>query len=619
IPSSAFSSKPDPKILSLAVMNVEITIDNQHATVKVLQIFDNHTAQTLEGKYVFALPKKSLISDFAVWDNDLRIPGVMMERRRANQIYGEIKQARVDPGILQTTDETESSAGFSARIFPINAYGTKRLEMEYTEDLPVENLTSHFTFPLKPAYGETQKVGELNLKIRVLSDYPMTPLAPENPAYPLQILKSEPNEFVGEFRAANVELKNDFSFDYRINAGENALSVIAYRAPERISAYDLRDPRLAEKNAGGFFQAQAFFAAQPNAARQPKRVVLLLDTSLSMYGDKLARAVEAVDFFLHNLAPEDEFNLILFNDGADAFAPAPVNATTEKIEDALLFIKDYSPGGGTNLKKGLQAALGHAEKFSAGERQIILVSDANPTLETTETTEIEKVFDRQNAKLFAFALGADASENLLKNLTAKTRGYFELARETEDIALRLKIFLDKIGVADISNLKLSENDNFYDVYPTAGENSFFGSSYAFVGRYQKAQTQTVNFSAAYGAETINLSREISFPELDETHAHLPRVWARARVNALLQSMNRDGEREDFISEIIRLSEKYKFVTPYTAFIAAPRALLRPRLIQPGDPVIRVKTDESIKEVFAVLPFGETLPLKFLESEKVWET
>ncbi len=48
-------------------------------------------------------------------------------------------------------------------------------------------------------------------------------------------------------------------------------------------------------------------------------------------------------------------------------------------------------------------------------------------------------------------------------------------------------------------------------------------------------------------------------------------------------------------------------------------MLRPRLIQPGDPVIRVKTDESITEVFAVLPFGETLPLKFLEKEKVWET
>ncbi|PYT05098.1 MAG: VWA domain-containing protein, partial [Acidobacteria bacterium] len=108
------------------------------------------------------------------------------------------------------------------------------------------------------------------------------------------------------------------------------------------------------------------------------------------------------------------------------------------------------------------------------------------------------------------------------------------------------------------------------------------------------------------------------PEFDDTHAHLPRVWARARVDALVREMDLNGEREDYISEVIRLSMKYKFVTPYTDFIAAPRALLRPRLIQPGDPVIRVKTDASVKSVFAVLPFGETLPLKFLAAAGVWE-
>lgn len=107
------------------------------------------------------------------------------------------------------------------------------------------------------------------------------------------------------------------------------------------------------------------------------------------------------------------------------------------------------------------------------------------------------------------------------------------------------------------------------------------------------------------------------PELETAHGHLPRLWARARVDALIYEMNLNGEREDYISEIIRLSQKYKFVTPYTAFLAALRSLLRPRVIQPGDPVIRVKTDASIKSVFAVLPFGETLPLKFLAGEGVW--
>jgi Ca-activated chloride channel family protein len=602
-------------------MNVEILIDNQHATVKVLQIFDNHTAQTLEGKYVFSLQEKSSISDFAVWDGVQRIPGVMMERRRANRIYGAIKQPQTDLGILQTTDETESAAGFSAKIFPINAYGTKRLEMEYAEDLAIENLGSHFTFPLKPSFGESQTVGDFNLKIRVLNDYQITPLISDNSAYPLQISKQEPNEFIGEFHARDIKLENDFSFDYKINASENSLSVVAYRAPEQISAYDLRDPKLANQNADGFFQAQAVFAQKPTENQHPKRVVVLLDTSLSMYGDKLSRAVEAVDFFLHGLTTEDEFNLVLFSDQADAFAASPISGTTENIEKALEFMRSSSIGGGTNLKRGLQTALEHLQKFSStDQRQIILVSDANPTLETTQTKEIEKVFEKQNAKLFAFAIGADSNETLLRQLTAKTQGYYDAARETEDIALKLKIFLEKVGTPDISNLNFSpaNSENLYDVY-ASGENTFFGSNISFVGRYREPQTETLKVSALYGNQMINLSREIALPEFDETHAFLPRVWARARVSALLQLMNRDGEREDFIAEIIRLSEKYKFVTPYTAFLAAPRALLRPRLIQPGDPVIRVKTDESIKEVFAVLPFGETLPLKFLQSEGVWET
>jgi Ca-activated chloride channel family protein len=614
IPTS--ENKPNPKTLSLAVMNVEILIDNQHATVKVMQIFDNHTSNVLEGKYVFALPRKSSMADFAVWDNDLRIPGVMMERRRANAVYETIKAQAVDPGILQTTDETESASGFSAKIFPINSFGTKRLEMEYTEDLAVENLTSHFTFPLKPSYGETQKVGEFNLKIHVFSDYPIAPILAENSPFPLQISKNGSNEFLGEFHASNIELKDDFSLDYQIKADENLFSVIAYRAPEKISAYDLRDPQLANPKPDGYFQANAIFANNPNVERPPKRLILLLDTSLSMYGDKLSRAVEAVDFFLHSLTSTDEFNLILFNDETSQFSEKPVSAAPEAAEKALQFFKDSHLGGGTNLKNALTKAV--EQNFSDGERQIVLISDANPTLGTTKITELEKILNEQNAKFYAFAIGADSNESLLKTLTEKTRGTFDSARETEDISSKLKIFLDKIGTAEISNLKLKASNNFYEIYPTA-ENSFFGSNFSIVGRYRQPVTQTIDFSANYGAEKINLSRQISFPELAETHTHLPRLWARAKVNALINTMNREGEREDYISEIIRLSEKYKFVTPYTAFIAAPRALLRPRLIQPGDPVIRVKTDESVTEVFAVLPFGETLPLKFLAAEKVWET
>ncbi|CAN5147343.1 hypothetical protein BH20ACI1_BH20ACI1_14590 [soil metagenome] len=619
IPSSQ-SDKPNPNVLSLQVMNVDILIDNQHARVKVMQIFDNHTAETLEGKYLFALPPASSIFDFAVWDNDTRIPGVMMEKRRANEIYSQIKQAQVDPGLLQQDDEHEGSSAFSAKIFPIDGYGSKRLEMEYTEVLPVESLSSHFIFPLKPSFGETQTVGEFNLHIRVVNDFSIFTTTYYD--YPLQITKADTNNFEAEFHGENIELKNDFSFDYQINTPNSAFSFITYRAPEQISAYDLRDPQLAKVNPDGYFQAQAIFNQPTATEKSPRRVVLLLDTSLSMYGDKLARAVEVADYFLHDLSAKDEFSLILFGDETDSFSEKPLSATTENVEKAMQFIRNSTFGGGTNLKNALQTAIAQTNNFSDGTHDIILISDANPTLETIDIKSISNLFDnKNNIKLFAFALGNDANKSLLEELSAKTHGYFAQARETEDIALSLKIFLDKIGTSSIENLRLNfaQPDNFYQIYPS-GADSYNGSSFAFVGRYKKAQTQTnVDLSAQFGENSINLSQEVSLPEFDDAHPHLPRVWARARVDALLQAMNVDGEREDYIAEIIRLSVKYKFVTPYTAFIAAPRALLRPRLIQPGDPVIRVKTDESIKEVFAVLPFGETLPLKFLEKEGVWET
>ena len=625
IPST--SSKPDPATLSLQVMNVDVLIDNQHARVRVMQIFDSHSSQILEGKYLFALPQTASIFDFAVWDADVRIPGVMMEKRRANKVYSEIKQQQVDPGLLQQDDEHEGRSAFSAKVFPIPAYGTKRVEIEYTEVLPVDGLASHFTFPLKPSFGDAQRVEEFNLHLHVLSDYPIAPISEDRRAYPLAVTKSEPNEFEADFHASGLELKEDFSFDYRIEVPESTLSFTTFRAPEQISAYDLRDPALAAQNPNGYFEARTIFNQNAGANgqnRQPRNVILLLDTSLSMYGEKLKRAVEALDYFLNSLSPQDHFDLVLFSEETYAFSPAPLPATPDNVERALAFIRNSMLGSGSDLRKVLEKAVELSSQFPQGERSIVLVSDANPTLGTRNLKQILQTLPPNNGanstRVFAFGLGSDANGTLLEELAKTGHGYFARARETEDITTALKIFFDHVGSTSIENSRLTSNDasNLYQVYAT-GDYSFDGSSLAFVGRYRRPSPQaTVTVTGQFGTETIKLSRDAVLPELAEIHSHLPRVWARARVDALLREMDLNGEREDYIAEIIRLSQKYRFVTPYTAFIAAPRALLRPRLIQPGDPVLRVKTDESINSVFAVFPFGETLPLKFLQSEGVWE-
>jgi Ca-activated chloride channel family protein len=157
------------------------------------------------------------------------------------------------------------------------------------------------------------------------------------------------------------------------------------------------------------------------------------------------------------------------------------------------------------------------------------------------------------------------------------------------------------------------------VYPLQ-DSVFAGSLASWIGRYQAAKENvTFTVHGVRAGASLEMSAKGNLPREALDHAQLPRLWARARVDALLEKIQRDGEDQAAIDEIIRLARQYKFVTPYTSFLAVPRALLRPRVIRPGDPVLRVKTDKSISSVTALFPFGLVQKLRYLSGEDVWQT
>ena len=113
------SSTPDPQVLSLDQMAVDIRIDNQDARVAIRQVFASHRPNVLEGEYLFSMPNRATLSDFAVWDGVTRIPGVILERRRAEELYESLKQQQIDPGLLQQGERgTEGDAEASLARFP---------------------------------------------------------------------------------------------------------------------------------------------------------------------------------------------------------------------------------------------------------------------------------------------------------------------------------------------------------------------------------------------------------------------------------------------------------------------------------------------------------------------
>jgi len=630
IPSS--TEKPDPSVLSLDEMTVNVLIDNQYSRVRVVQIFGNHTDRIQEGRYVFLIPTTASISDFAVWDGDVRIPGVILEKRRAEEIYKDLALQSIDPGLMKQERDDTASTAFTVQVAPIPAYGTKRLELEYTEALSVDNLESYFSFPFKPGEYGTQSVGHLELRLQINSRVPMTDLDIKSKSFALGFIDNTQQHKSASFEANNIQLTEDFSFSYGLNVKGTSLDFLAYRAPERITADELRDPRLAEREPDGYFEAAAVFneagrAPGETAPPPPRSILVMLDTSLSMQFEKLDRAYEATEGLLRSLTLQDTFNLMLFNDDVAVFNNSPVDARSDQIERALEFIKSSYLSGGTDLGAALDRAAQLSKSMpSKKERSIVMITDGNSTLATTRTKAIVDRFQKSNdsgarARLYVFGIGADTNIRLLGELARASRGYFDWTRETDDLSFKLKSFVSKVGRDPIDSLKLHNSDasNFYQVYPDYDATAYDGTRLSFVGRYKRPGSVSLTLTGNESGKPVRLTQQIDLPERDDSHPHIPRMWARARVDALLRQIALEGETKEAIDEIIALSKKYKFVTPYTSFLAAPRSLLRPRVIRPGDPVLRVRADESIVEVTAVFPFGLTKRMTYIKGDDVWET
>jgi Ca-activated chloride channel family protein len=640
---------PDAAVLSLAEMKVEIVIDNGDARVRITQIFANHTNHIEEGTYVFALPDRSTVSDFAVWDGPVRIPAVILERKRAEEVYDQARMQAIDPGLLEMGERDNSdpkkTSTFSARIVPIPAWGTKRLELEYHQKLAVNDWKQFFALPLKPdAYGQ-QVAEHFSLRFELRSAPGLEGFALTSKLYPMKMDDgANAHTITGSFAGDHVSLDEDFGATWRLDAAQaDTLHVIAYRNPK--TALPSPDETAPEKNAvpePGFFQAEVLVgdgksaAAAPEAGTgDPRTVVLLFDNSLSMQWEKLERSYAATEALLRRLRPVDRFNLILFNQDIASYKPQPVVADAAAVEAALDFVRGSKLRGGTDLGKAATAGL---KQCVADNCVLVMMTDGESDRgETVVTGKIAANYAKQwkqtahHPKTNIFAVGDDANLPLLK-LLAQNGGVLEHVLSTEPVAFKLDAFLSKIVRSPLGDLALTAqpSDKVKMVYPLGDLDgqTYTRSLASWVGQYAEA-AKGVGFEARATRDgaALDAKAKVDLPAESLDHPQLPRLWAQARVNALLEQIARDGETRSAIDEIIRLARRYKLVTPYTSFLAVPRSLLRPRVIRPGDPVLRVRTDPAITSVIALFPFGLSKPLRHLADEdtpgedggELWET
>ncbi len=537
-----------PQNVFIRSHRVDVEISNQVARTRIEQVFVNEGSRPAEGTYIFPLPRGVTISDLVMIIDGVPIQAQILEKDEARQIYDEIVRQLRDPALL----EYIGTNAIQASVFPIPPGEERTLEIEYTQLLTVENGLLHYIYPLRTRHVSPLPVGELSLRVSVESNDAISNIY--SPTHRIAIDRIDDNSFVAGFETNNTREQTDFSLYYGLATDEVSLNLLTYRE----SATE-----------DGFFTVLIAPPVEVDEDRViPKDVVIVLDQSGSMFGEKWDQARDAAKYVLDNLNPEDRFNVVVFSTGVNVFANEmqPIS----EAEEAKEWLSMLEAIGGTNIDAALTTALDMADL----ERQtvVLFLTDGLATEGVTETADIlanveERAFS--NTRIFTFGVGDDVDTFLLDQLSGDHRGASAYVRPVESIDEEVSALYSKISAPVLTNLELDiDGVQVYDLYPQTLPDLFVGSQLVVVGRY-RGDDEAVSLSLSGEVEG---QRQVFTYENLEFHANaggealIPRLWATRKIGDLLNSIRLHGENPELVDSIVRLSIRYGIITPYTSFL-----------------------------------------------------
>ncbi len=184
-----------------------------------------------------------------------------------------------------------------------------------------------------------------------------------------------------------------------------------------------------------------------HAAGGPACVILVLDISSSMAGDKLEVAKQSLLKLIDHLVPGDFCGVVVFSMQVETLA-APEEMTETRKRELRRLIDRVRPGEKTNLGGGMLAGLDHARiaKLPPGMLAHVLVftdgiANSGPAKTPDELLTLLEA-NRGDATLSAFGCGNDADVELLRDLAARGNGNHARVYGPEDA---VAAFLRELG------------------------------------------------------------------------------------------------------------------------------------------------------------------------------
>ncbi len=564
--------RPDIRVRGHWAVNyhhVKMTVRNQVAAVSIDQEFVNTGQGMIEVEYLFPVPPGAAIDSMTLIVNGQEMAAKLMKADEARRIYESIVRKKKDPALLEY-------AGFGlyrTKAFPLEPGKPAKVLVSYKYVCKKDSGVVEVWYPLNTEKFSARPIKDVKVTVDIKEKSDITSVY--SPTHDLSVDRKGPRHVIATYHVKDQTPASDLQVFYKAANDKVGVTLLTHMRPGQQDGYFMLlvspNPRTDKTNT------------------VPKEVVIVLDRSGSMSGEKIEQAKESARFILNHLNQNDKFNVISYSDDVEAFFDGLVKPDKAKLAEAMDRIDRIEARGGTNIHDALQKAMGlfmNPAKRSAPvlPKYVIFLTDGKATVGKKDEKSIlagTKQANTAKARLFAFGVGYNVNIRLLDKLVLANGGKSDYVKPNENIEAKVSSLYAKIKNPVMTNLKVAiENVKLKNFYPREIGDLFDGDQIVMVGRYDigndvawkalngMGQTQLVVSGIYQGAErAFEYPVSVRVAGTDSRYVFVEQIWATRRVGYLMDQVQLNGESKEIIDEIVKLSTEYGIMTPYTSFLA----------------------------------------------------
>ncbi|MBI5249334.1 MAG: VWA domain-containing protein [Desulfomonile tiedjei] len=567
--------------------SVKAEISGFVARVSVTQIFRNPGKDKIEAVYTFPLSSDGAVDNMTMRVGERVIRGEIKRREEARRVYEEAKRR----GNMASLLDQERPNIFTQSVANILPGEKMEISIEYSEILTYEDGAFKFVFPMvvgprfipgsptghqgtgwapdttqvpdasaitPPVTPKGTRAGhDIDLQVSMDAGVPIG--AVESKLHDIEVIRNGPNRARVQLRNKKEIPNKDFIMTYQVAGDEIRSGVLTHRSGKNGYATVIVIPPK---------------KVTPDRI-SPKEMIFVIDCSGSQRRKPLEKAKETMRYIIDNMNPDDTFNIIDFNSGARAlFAEARKNSAENRAK-AISYLNSLEAQGGTWMGPAVEKVC-NSPAPSNRLRIVTFMTDGYVGNDFEIISLVKQL--RGKSRWFPFGTGHSVNRFLLDQMARVGGGepeYILLNSPGEEIA---KKFYSRIATPVLTDITLRyEGMTLEEVYPEAVADLWAQKPMIFKARYSDPGKGTVTVKGFAGGKPYTQVLNVDLPEKETRNASLPSLWARSKVDDLMDrdwmGVQRGTPDQGIKDEIVKTALEYRLMTQFTSFVAVEEAIV----------------------------------------------